>query len=102
MIEAYDSGHVLQLVMRRRYDVVILPEDARPVDGEELLPMVHRLTRAAIVVVGRGDETKMANALFQGADAYLRYPEEAGALRSRLRALLRRQVTDPTDDYDWR
>ena len=90
VIEAYDSGHLLQLVMRRRPDVLIMPDNVRPVNGEELLPVIRRLTTAVIVVVGIGDETKMANALFQGADAYLRYPEEAGKLRSLLTALLRR------------
>lgn len=92
VIEAYDSGQVLQQVMRRRPDVVMVPDDAEPVDGEELLPVVRRLTASAIVAVGPGQETRMANALFQGADAYLRFPVEADNVRSRLRALLRRRV----------
>ena len=97
VIEAFNSGHVLQLAMRRELDVVILPDGAEPVDGEELLPVIRRLTEAVIVIVGDGDETRTTNALFQGADAYLRSPVDAGQLRSRLRALLRplrgREVT---------
>ena len=89
MIEAFNSGHVLQLVMRQRLDVLVLPDGGEPIDGEDLLPVIRRLTAAAIVVLGDGDETRMANALFLGADAYLRYPVDAIQLRSRLRALLR-------------
>ncbi len=99
VIEAIDSGHVLQVVMRQRPDVVIIPDDAEPIDGEELLPVVRRLTTGPIIVVGEGQETRMANALFQGADAYLRYPISAGMLRSRLSSLLRaRREPDPAED----
>ncbi|MEE8442237.1 MAG: response regulator [Dehalococcoidia bacterium] len=89
VIEAYDSGHVLQHVMRQRLDAIVLPDDMQPVDGEELLPVIRRLTMAAIIVVGEGKELRMAEALLQGADVYLRYPDEAGRLRSRLRSVLR-------------
>jgi DNA-binding response OmpR family regulator len=90
VIEAFDAGHVLQQVMRHRLEAVILPDEVEPVDGEELLPIVRRLTTAAIAVAGRGGETEMAQALFRGADAYLRYPDEESRVRSRIRALLRR------------
>lgn len=99
VIEAFDSGHVLQLVMRQEPDVVIIPDDAEPIDGEELLPVVRRLTTGPIIVVGEGQETRMANALFQGADAYLRYPINAGMLRSRLSSLLRaRRESGPAEN----
>ncbi len=78
IVEAYDSGHVMPLVMRPGIDVVILPDDIEPADGEELLPVIRRLTLATIVVVGEGEEMTMANALFRGADAYLHYPDEPG------------------------
>jgi DNA-binding response OmpR family regulator len=92
IIEAFDTGHVLQLVMRQGVDAIILPEDAEPIDGEELLPVIRRLTVAPIVVVGEGGQLKMAEALFRGADAYLNYPDEPARLRSRLRAILRRRL----------
>ena len=89
VIEAHDSGEVLQRVMRAGLDAVVLPDAAELTDGQEMLPVVRRLTSAVIVVVGEGDEVKMANALFLGADAYLQYPDEPNRVRSRLRALLR-------------
>ena len=100
VIEAYDSGHILKLAVQGSLDLVIIPDDASPVDGEDLLPSIHRLTSAAIVVVGAGHEVKMINALVQGADAYLRYPDEARRLPSVIRALLRR--TGVRDKPDWR
>ena len=90
VIEARDSSDLLQLAGRRSTDLVIIPDDAAPVDGEELLPAVRRATLAAILAVGAGDEVKMANALLQGADAYLRYPDEARKIPSLIWALLRR------------
>ena len=101
VLEAHDSGHVLQLVMRRRLDVVVLPEDAEPVNGEGLLTLVRRLSAAAIIVVGEGTEMKMTRALFRGADAYLPYPLDHAQLRGRLRAFLRpRRVRDTVESED--
>ena len=80
---------------------MIIPDDAPPVDGQELLPAIRRLTLAAIVAVGAGNEIKMANALLQGADAYLRYPDEARKVPSLIWALLRRTgVRDQLDRTD--
>ena len=87
--EAYDSGEVLQLVIRSQFDIVMIPDGAEPIDGQEVLPLIRRLTLGAIIVVGDGDETAIANALLQGADQYLRFPVDSAILRSRLRSLLR-------------
>lgn len=89
VIEADDSSHVLQMVMRRRIDVLMLPADAEPINGEDLLPLVRRLTPGIIIVAGEADEMKMAAALFHGADAYLEFPINADTLLVRLRTLLR-------------
>ena len=56
IVQAHDSGHVVQIVMRQQLDAVIIPEDAGATDGEELLPLVRRLTSAALVVAGEGEE----------------------------------------------
>lgn len=90
VIEAYDTSDILRLTVRWSPELVIIPDDAEPVDGEELLTAIRGLTRAAIIVVGAGGETEMANALLQGADSYLQHPDEARKLRSVIPALLRR------------
>ena len=90
VIEAGDSGHLLQLIERVPVDMVMLPADADPVNGEELLDLTRRLALASIVVVGPENETAMVSALFRGADAYFPFPVNADMLRARVRTLLRR------------
>ena len=90
VIEAYDSGETMQQVLRHHPDVIILADGAEPVEGVDLLPVIRGLTASAIIVVGDGDPTSMAKALFEGADAYLKYPIDGSEYRSRVRALLRR------------
>ena len=94
VIEADGGGETLQEVMRWRPDVVIMPDDAEPVEGVDLLPVIRRISKANIILVGSGDANKMAQALFEGADAYLQHPVDLAELRSRLRALLRRGTGD--------
>ena len=60
VVEVYDSGEIIQLVLRSQFDVVIVPERAEPTEAGELLPLVRRLTSAAIVVAGDGDDSVAA------------------------------------------
>lgn len=73
IIAASDSGNVVQQVERRRPDVVLLPDDAEPIDGEELMSKVRSLTGAPLIALGECQESKMLDAFSQGADAYVRY-----------------------------
>ena len=91
VVEAYDSDEVVHLVLRGQFDIVMLPNEASPIDGLELLPLVRRLVLGAIVVVGHGDDAAIANSLLEGADAYLRHPVHPATLRIRLHTLLRRR-----------
>lgn len=91
VMEVGSSGEALQETLRRALDVMIVPDDADPVDGADLLPLLRQITSATIVVVGEGGENRMARALFQGADAYWTHPVDTGEVSSRLRALLRRR-----------
>ena len=63
VVEAYDSGEILQLVIRSQFDIIMIPDGVKPIDGQEVLPLIRRLTLGAIIVVGDGDETAVANAL---------------------------------------
>ena len=89
--EVPDSGEALKEVVRRGPDLIIMPDDAETVEGVDLLPITRGLTDAGTVVVGSGDGNRMARALFEGADVYLKYPTGDRELRSRVRALLRRR-----------
>ncbi|MCI0440909.1 MAG: response regulator [Chloroflexi bacterium] len=88
--EELDSGGAVLYVMQRNPSVIVMPEDMPPLEGVELLPLVRRLTRAPIVVVGEGGEAAVVRALLQGADMYLRMPFNYRELLSRVRALIRR------------
>lgn len=92
VVEAVDGDQMLQIGMRGKIHVAILPVDAEPIGGEELLHLICRLTSAAIIAVGPPRETEMVSALFHGADAYFPRPVDANMLVIRLRTLLRREL----------
>jgi len=92
IIEADTSGDMLEQVLRLRPDGIIMLDDSESVEGVDLLPVVRRISDAIIIVVGTGDANRMAQALFEGADAYVQHPVDRAQLRSRLRALLRRRT----------
>ena len=87
-----DSGELMQQVVRSSPDLIVVPDDSESTGAADLLPAVRRASNAAIVVVGSGDAVKMANALIQGADAYLQHPVSRYQLRSRISSLLRRRA----------
>lgn len=89
VVELNSSSSTLQAVIRRRADAVIIPDGADPAGNEELLPVLRRVTQEAIIVVGRGGSIEVAQALLQGADAYLPVPVTRRKLQSHLRAVLR-------------
>ena len=90
VIEAYDGGETLQQVLRGHPDVVIIPDYTEQVEGVDILPLIRRLTSSAIIVVGEGEPARLAKALFDGADDYIKSPKDALDFKSRLRFLLRR------------
>lgn len=89
VIVANSGGDVLQEIIKRRPDIIILPDALEPVEGVDLLPVVRRMTERPIVFVGGGDTDRQAQALLQGADAYLKLPLRRATVRSRLMSLLR-------------
>lgn len=85
-----DSGRGVAQLIQRQPNIILMSEDMPPVDDVELLPLLRRLTRAIIVVMGKGGETAVVNALLHGADVYMTKPLNYRELLSRIRALLRR------------
>ena len=91
VVEAHSISAVLEEILRKLPDVVILPDGAETPEGVDLLAVVRYMTEAVIIVVGKGGESRMAQVLLQGANSYLPHPVEPPQIRSRLRSLLRRQ-----------
>ncbi len=98
--DVYTTSHLLASVMEDRPDLVFLPDTILPVGTLEVLPLLRRLTRAIIVVIGPGDETTVANSLLQGADIYVKLPLRRRDFVARLNALLRRYRSGNPDDFD--
>lgn len=90
VVEEVDSSGGITRIMQGNPGIIILAEDMPPLDGVELLPLMRRLTRAPIIVLGLGGETAVVKALMDGADMYLRKPLNYRELLSRVRALFRR------------
>ena len=89
VVTAYSVGDVLQEIIRKRADIIIIPDQNEPVEGVALLPVIRRMTNQPIVLVGGADPNQQAQALLQGADMYLKLPLRPSIATSRLRTLLR-------------
>ncbi len=96
--DVHTTSHLLASVMENRPDLVFLPDTILPVGTLEVLPLLRRLTRALIVVIGPGDDTTVANSLLQGADIYVKTPLRRRDFLARLNALLRRYRSGNPDD----
>ena len=90
VIEAVESGEEVRYILDDSTHIIIVGEEMPPIDGVELLPLLRRLTRSQIIVLGSGGETALVRALLQGADFYLSRPVTVRELIARIRALLRR------------
>lgn len=88
--EETDSGQGVARVMEQQPGAILMAEEMAPLDGVELLPLLRRLTKAPIIVLGNGGETAVVSALLQGADMYMKRPLNNRELLSRVRALFRR------------
>lgn len=77
-------------VMQQEPTLILLDEETPPLDGVEVLPLLRRITRAGIIVIGAGGEAEVVKALLEGADIYVSRPVNPLEFQGRMRALLRR------------
>lgn len=99
-LEAAESSQAVRMVLERQPSLVAMAESMPPLEGVELLPLLRRLTRVPIVVIGMGGEIAVVRALAHGADAYVSLLEDRLTLGARFRALLRRHQARGTTDED--
>ena len=90
VVEEVDSGGGITRIIQSNPGIVVMAEDMPSLDGVELLPLMRRLTRAPIIVLGLGGELAVVKALMDGADMYLQKPLNYRELLSRARTLFRR------------
>lgn len=89
--EESDSGSAIARVMEKPPLVIVVDENMDPLEGVELLPLIRRLSRAPIIVIGSGGEEAVVKALLEGADMYVTRPINFTEMLSRINALSRRQ-----------
>lgn len=72
-------------------DVIVMRENSRRMNGDELCIRIRELSDVPIVVLGQGrEELAGVEMLEMGADAYLTSPLNPRELLARIRSLLRR------------
>jgi len=90
VVEASSSVQGLFSVLEEAPDVIVMAEEMPPLEADDLVSLLRRLTNAPLIILGGGDDPIEVSALDRGADAYLRRPFSLALLLARARALLRR------------
>jgi DNA-binding response OmpR family regulator len=85
------SMQALSEVNRSSPDLILMRENSRRLNGDELCIRIRELSAAPIIVLGQEqDEAAGVEFLEMGADAYLTTPLRFRELLARVRSLLRR------------
>jgi len=80
----------VQQVQQGLHHIIIIDEAVPPVVSARLLVDLRRITQGPIVVMGRGGETALVEALMRGADLYVDRTVQPMELAARIHALVRR------------
>jgi len=88
----------LQLAIKNDPELVVMDLGLPDLDGIELLRMIRSISEVPIIVItARGEDGMVVKTLDAGADDYLTKPFSLTQLEARVRAVLRRGSTAPTD-----
>ena len=68
--------------------LILMGREEDEKEGEDLLVTLSRVTKAPVIVVGRGGEKERIEALEKGADVYLRKPFSEEVLEAWVKALM--------------
>ena len=88
---ATETSQAVDEIARTSPDLIVLRENGRRLNGDELCIRMRELSAAPIIVLGEEEEEAGGvEFLEMGADAYLTSPLNARELLARIRSLLRR------------
>ena len=91
------SAQGLRRILERDPGAIVIAEEMPALDGLMVLPLLRRLTKAPVLMVGDGGEMPIVDALSGGADMYMTRPINPIEMLARLRALLRRSESNRID-----
>jgi two-component system KDP operon response regulator KdpE len=98
ILTAPDGRTALRKAAEEHPDLVVLDLGLPDLDGTEVLAGLRPWFSGPVLVLSaRGDSQDKVAALDAGADDYVSKPFDMGELLARLRALLRRGVSEPED-----
>jgi DNA-binding response OmpR family regulator len=94
IVNAAGSGQALAELDRSAPDLILMRENSRRLNGDELCIRIRELSDVPIIVLGQEqEEAAGVEFLEMGADAYLTSPLSLRELLARVRSLLRRTRT---------
>jgi two-component system, OmpR family, KDP operon response regulator KdpE len=83
------------MAVAERPDLVVVDLGLPDIDGYEVLRMLRAVSQVPVIVAtAREEEGEIVRALDAGADDYLVKPFTLGQLEARIRAVLRRAITE--------
>jgi len=90
-VNAAESKEALAEIGKSSPDIVLMRENSRRLNGDELCIRIRELSDIPIIVLGQAEEEAAGvEFLEMGADAYLTSPLSLRELLARVRSLLRR------------
>ena len=84
-----DFREAVRGAIQHKPDALIMPDIIDDPDSAIPIAELCGLDAMALIFVGKGDSGRRAEALLEGADAYLRFPVNSAILKSRLSSVLR-------------
>jgi len=86
-----ESKQVMAEISGGSPDLIVLRENSRRLNGDELCIHIRELSDVPIIILGHGQQEEAGVEMLEmGADAYLTSPLDARELLARIRSLLRR------------
>ncbi|MFO7995915.1 MAG: response regulator [Dehalococcoidia bacterium] len=90
---AIESKQVMAEMDRSIPDLILMRENSRRLNGDELCIRIRELSDVPIIVLGQGREAAAGVEMLEmGADVYLTAPLNPRELLARIRSLLRRTM----------
>jgi len=94
---AVDGVQAMVEMEKSTPDLIVMRENRRKMNGDELCIRIRETSDAPIIVLGQSNEhLAEVEMLEMGADAYLAQPLNPRELLARIRSLLRRRGSLPT------